>query len=281
MPQNPSITAMLATVSDEHGKDFIKKYLKWKGDIKEDHHPACLQTIVGPCKRQSQLSRQTRWASDPELCSGLGWIPFGLWFLPRFSTAVGLKPDCLWKIFGAKRDEDTGDWRKLHNTELHSLYSSSDIIRNITSRRLRRPRHVARMGEFRNAYRVLVGRPERKRPLGRPRRRWEDNIKMYLSRHEEAPDGIDSMPTSMSLSTIGTSVWTSMVTMLKKIKEEVIINEKKEKMEKNKEEEETEREEDKGQRMKNNERKLAEGFKDLKRIDTKKIRRSKIGVKES
>ncbi|KAJ4427680.1 hypothetical protein ANN_25329 [Periplaneta americana] len=84
------------------------------------------------------------------------------------------------KIFGAKRDEVTGEWRKLHNTELHALYSSPDIIRNIKSRRLRWAGHVARMGESRNAYRVSVGRPEGKRPLGRPRRRWEDNIKMDL-----------------------------------------------------------------------------------------------------
>ncbi|KAJ4440066.1 hypothetical protein ANN_08197 [Periplaneta americana] len=84
------------------------------------------------------------------------------------------------KIFGAKRDEITGEWRKLHNTELHALYSSPDIIRNLKSRRLRWAGHVARMGESRNAYRVLVGRPEGKRPLGRPRRRWEDNVKMDL-----------------------------------------------------------------------------------------------------
>ncbi|KAJ4431656.1 hypothetical protein ANN_20255 [Periplaneta americana] len=84
------------------------------------------------------------------------------------------------KIFGAKRDEATGEWRKLHNTELHALYSSPNIIRNLKSRRLRWAGHVARMGESRNAYRVLVGRPEGKRPLGRPRRRWEDNIKMNL-----------------------------------------------------------------------------------------------------
>ncbi|KAJ4428674.1 hypothetical protein ANN_25667 [Periplaneta americana] len=84
------------------------------------------------------------------------------------------------KIFGAKRDEVTGEWKKLHNTELHALYSSPDIIRNIKSRRLRWAGHVARMGEFRNGYRMLVGRPEGKRSLGRPRRRWEDNIKMDL-----------------------------------------------------------------------------------------------------
>ncbi|KAJ4437465.1 hypothetical protein ANN_17609 [Periplaneta americana] len=90
------------------------------------------------------------------------------------------KNKVLRKIFGAKRDEVTGEWRKLHNTELHALYSSPDIIRNIKSRRLRWAGHVARMGESRNAYRVLVGRPEGKRPSGRPRRRWEDNIKLDL-----------------------------------------------------------------------------------------------------
>ncbi|KAJ4441989.1 hypothetical protein ANN_11853 [Periplaneta americana] len=84
------------------------------------------------------------------------------------------------KIFGAKRDEVAGEWRKLHNAELHALYTSLDIIRNIKSRYLRWAGHVACMGESRNAYRVLVGRPDGKRPLGRPRRRWEDNIKMDL-----------------------------------------------------------------------------------------------------
>ncbi|KAJ4447220.1 hypothetical protein ANN_09222 [Periplaneta americana] len=84
------------------------------------------------------------------------------------------------KIFGAKRDEVAGEWRKLHNVELHALYSSPDIIRNIKSRRLRWAGHVTRMDESRNAYRVLVGRPEGKSPLGRPRLRWEDNIKMDL-----------------------------------------------------------------------------------------------------
>ncbi|KAJ4426318.1 hypothetical protein ANN_27132 [Periplaneta americana] len=93
------------------------------------------------------------------------------------------------KIFGAKRDEVTGEWRKLHNAELHALYSSPDIIRNIKSRRLRWAGHVARMGESRNAYRVLVGRPAGKRPLERPRRRWEDNIKMDL--REVGYDGRD------------------------------------------------------------------------------------------
>ena len=83
------------------------------------------------------------------------------------------------KILGTKRDEIT-EWRKLHNAELHALYSLPNIIRNLKSRRLRWSGHVARMEQFRNAYRVLVGKPESKRPLGRPRRRWEDKIKMDL-----------------------------------------------------------------------------------------------------
>jgi hypothetical protein len=83
------------------------------------------------------------------------------------------------KIFGPKREED-GSWRKLHNDELHSLYSSLNTVRVIKSRRMRWARHVACMGEGRGAYRVLVGRPAGKRPLGSPRRGWEDNIKMDL-----------------------------------------------------------------------------------------------------
>jgi hypothetical protein len=83
------------------------------------------------------------------------------------------------KKFGPKREED-GSWRKLHNDELHSLYSSSNIVRVIKSRRMRWAGHVACMGEGRGVYRVLVGRPEGKRPLGRPKRRWDDNIKMDL-----------------------------------------------------------------------------------------------------
>ena len=84
------------------------------------------------------------------------------------------------KIFGAKKDEISDEWRKLHNAELHALYSSPNIIRSLKSRRLRWAGHVARMEQSRNAYRVLVQKPEGKRPLGRPRRRWEDNIKMDL-----------------------------------------------------------------------------------------------------
>jgi hypothetical protein len=83
------------------------------------------------------------------------------------------------RIFGPKREED-GSWRKLHNDELHSLYSSPNIVRVIKARRLRWAGHVARMGEGRDIYRVLVGKPEDKRPLGRPGRKWEDNIKLGL-----------------------------------------------------------------------------------------------------
>jgi hypothetical protein len=74
----------------------------------------------------------------------------------------------------------TGGWRKLHNEELHNLYSSPSIIRIIKSRRMKWAGHVAGMGEKRNVYRLLVGKPEGKRPLGRPRLRWVDNIKMDL-----------------------------------------------------------------------------------------------------
>jgi hypothetical protein len=84
------------------------------------------------------------------------------------------------RIFGPKRDEVTGKWRKLHNEELHDLYSSPSIIRIIKSRRMRWAGDVARMGEKRNAYRLLVGKPEGRRPLGRPRRRWVNNIRMDL-----------------------------------------------------------------------------------------------------
>jgi hypothetical protein len=84
------------------------------------------------------------------------------------------------RIFGPKRDEVTGDWRKLHNEELQNFYSSPNIIRMIKSRRMRWAGHVARMEEKRNAYKIFMGKPERKRPLGRPRSRWVDNIKIDL-----------------------------------------------------------------------------------------------------
>jgi hypothetical protein len=83
------------------------------------------------------------------------------------------------RIFGPKRDELTGEWRKLHNEELHDLYSSPSIIRIMKARRMRWAGYVARMAEKRNAYR-LVGKSEGRRPLGTPRRRWVDNIKMDI-----------------------------------------------------------------------------------------------------
>jgi hypothetical protein len=84
------------------------------------------------------------------------------------------------RIFGSKRDEVTGEWRKLHNEELHNLYSSPDIIRQVKSRRMRWAGYVARMGEERKLCKILVGKPEGKRPVGRPRRRREDGIRMDL-----------------------------------------------------------------------------------------------------
>jgi hypothetical protein len=81
------------------------------------------------------------------------------------------------RIFGPRRDEATGEWRKLHNEELHDLYSSPSIIRIMKSRKMRWAGHVARMGLKRNGYTFLVGKPEGRRPLGRPRIRWADNIR--------------------------------------------------------------------------------------------------------
>jgi len=84
------------------------------------------------------------------------------------------------RMFGPKRDEVTGEWRKLYNEELSDLYSLPNIVRVVKSRRMRGVGHVARMGLGRGVHRVLVGKPEGKRPVGRPRRRWEDNVKMDL-----------------------------------------------------------------------------------------------------
>jgi hypothetical protein len=80
------------------------------------------------------------------------------------------------RLFGPKRNKVTEEWRKVHNEELNDFYSIPNIIRAIKSRRMRWAGHVARMGERRGVYRTLVGKPEGKRPLGRPRRRWEHNI---------------------------------------------------------------------------------------------------------
>jgi len=95
-----------------------------------------------------------------------------------------LESGVLKRIFEPKRDEVTGGWRKLHNEELNDLYRSPNIVRVIISRRMRWAGHVARMGERRVVYRVVVGKREGKRPLGRPTRRWENNIKMNLQEVE-------------------------------------------------------------------------------------------------
>jgi hypothetical protein len=99
-----------------------------------------------------------------------------------FKPTIGSESlyEVLRRISGPKRDQVTGKWRKLHKGELHNLYSLPDIIRQIKSRRMRLAGHVARMGEGRSLYIVFVGRPEGKSPLERPRRKWEDGIKMGL-----------------------------------------------------------------------------------------------------
>jgi hypothetical protein len=88
------------------------------------------------------------------------------------------------RIFGPRRDEVTGEWRRLYNEELNDLYSLPNIVRVIKWRRMRWAGHVARMGEERGVYRVLVGKPEGKRSRGRPRRRWVDNIRTDLQEVE-------------------------------------------------------------------------------------------------
>ena len=93
------------------------------------------------------------------------------------------------RIFGAERDEVTKEWRKLHNEELNDLYCSPNIVRVIKSRRMRWAGNLGRMGERTDVYRVLVGKPEGNRPCGRPRRKWEDNIKMDLQ--EMGCEGLD------------------------------------------------------------------------------------------
>ena len=95
------------------------------------------------------------------------------------------------KVFGAKRDEITGECWKWHNVEQHALYSSPNIIRSLKSRRLRWAGHVARTGKSGSAYKVLVGTPEGKRPLLRPKRRWEDNIKIYPMKIRKSLNGFE------------------------------------------------------------------------------------------
>ena len=110
-------------------------------------------------------------------CTG---VKLGRWYWGRKGSWGCLRIWCWGEVFGPRRDEVTGEWRRLHNEELNDLYSSPNMARVIKSRRMRWAGHVARMGEERMAYRVLVGKPEGKRPLGRPRRKWVDNIRMDL-----------------------------------------------------------------------------------------------------
>jgi len=95
------------------------------------------------------------------------------------------------RVFGPKRDEVTGEWRKLHNEGLRDLYSLHNIARVVKPRRMRWVVHVERMGEGRGVHRVLMGKPEGKRPLGRPRRKWEDNIKLDLREVEGGGDWME------------------------------------------------------------------------------------------
>jgi hypothetical protein len=95
------------------------------------------------------------------------------------------------RVFGPKRDEVTGEWRKLHNEELNDLYSLPNIVQVVKSRRMRWAGHVARMGEERGVHRELVGKSEGKRPFGRPRRRCEDNIMMDLQEVVGGRGGLD------------------------------------------------------------------------------------------
>ena len=95
------------------------------------------------------------------------------------------------RTYGPERDEVTAEWRKLHNEKLNDLYCSLNIVRVIKSRRMRRAVHVVRMGERRGVYRILVGKPEGKRPLARHRHRWKDNIKMDLQKWDVGLCGLD------------------------------------------------------------------------------------------
>jgi hypothetical protein len=112
-----------------------------------------------------------------------------LLYIPEIFLLRVFENRVLRRIFGPKRDEVTEEWRRLHNEERYDLYSSPNIIRVIKSRRMSRAGHVARMGERTGAYRVLVGRRKGRRPFGRPRHRWQDNIKINLQ--EVGWEGVD------------------------------------------------------------------------------------------
>ncbi|KAJ4442236.1 hypothetical protein ANN_12102 [Periplaneta americana] len=182
---NPATITVVATVADLRkvqdvavNKDEIFILEGERSLIRVAYTPETTATLVQGCLLSKNLKvRIYKTVTLPVVLYGCEtWT---LTLREEHSLRV-FENKVLRKIFGAKRDEVTEEWTKLNNTELHALYSSPDIIRNIKSRRLRWAGHVARMGESRNAYRVLVGRPEGKRPLGRPRRRWEDNIRMDL-----------------------------------------------------------------------------------------------------
>ena len=107
-------------------------------------------------------------------------LPIALYGYETWFLTLREEHKVLRKIFGTKKVEITGEWRNIHIPKLHALYSSPNIIRSLKLRRMRWVGHVAHMEQSRNAYRVLVGKPEGKRPLGRPRHRWEDNNRMDL-----------------------------------------------------------------------------------------------------
>jgi hypothetical protein len=108
------------------------------------------------------------------------------------------------RVFGPKREVVTGEWRKLHNEELHDLYSLPNILRVVKSRGMRWAGHVARMGEDRGVQRVLVGKPVEKRPLGRPRLRWEDNIRWIFRKLEEV---VGTGWSWLRIETVGGHLW--------------------------------------------------------------------------
>jgi len=105
-------------------------------------------------------------------------VKLGRWHCGRKGSWGCLRT--LRRTFGPKRDEVTGEWRRLHNEELNDLYSSPNMVQVIKSRRMRWAGHMVHMGEEREVYRVLLRKPEGRRPLGRPRHRWVDNIRMDL-----------------------------------------------------------------------------------------------------
>ena len=137
-------------------------------------------------KINSQLSSYTLYSKIMTECIPGNKLPVVLygcetWSLTlREERKLRVFENVVLRIFGPRRDEVTGEWRRLHNEELNVLYYSPNIVRVIKSRRMRWVGHVSCMGEERGAYRVLVGKPEGKRPLGRPRRRWLDNIRLNL-----------------------------------------------------------------------------------------------------